>query len=284
MRVRGFLCRFCWLLVAAPLLFLAGSASATVISSSFDFFIPVVPDDDSGVSPSVTANFTWDDACSVGCTLELGLVYNDVGGLTTTAHALAGVTWDVTGAIVVNESLSIVLAPTLVGLEAATALAELPGPTTINGVTGAEVTGHWSFRDDLSNALDVTVPIEWDSLGDYVLTAVGDVTFGGATSDATGGDHLLPGVISSVEGNPTDGAPFTIVDPSTTTVAGKKGDVVFAQGSVTAFLNYDGVLTDIGNVTPLFGTDGVAIVPEPGTGMLLALGLFVMGVRARREN
>ena len=115
------------------------------------------------------------------------------------------------------------------------------------------------------------------------LSAVGDVTFGGVTADSTGGDHLLPGTLSSVELNATNGAPFAVVDPSTLSVVGMNGDIVFAQSSVTAFLKYGGTLTDIENVTPLFGTDGVAVVPEPGTGLLMALGLFVMGVRARRE-
>jgi hypothetical protein len=277
-------CRFATSLIfllTLSSLIISGVASATTASFNFSGF--TVPDDDSGIEPDVSATFTWNDACTVGCTLELGLQYNDVGGLVSPAHILAGVTWDVVGAMNVDPSISIVLAPTLVGGSAATAISDLPGPTTIGSVTGAEVTGHWAYRDDLVNGSDPTVPVEWDSLGDFVLSSVGDIQFAGIQSDQTGFDHLLPGVISSVELNPTNGQPFAIVDPNTTSVSGVQGNIVFAQGSITAFLRYDGQLSDIDNVTPLFSTNGVAIIPEPSTALLLGMGLAGLGAVRRRR-
>jgi len=266
----------------------SSAASALAMSPTFNFNGFIVPDDDSGIMPDVSATFSWDDSCNSGCTLQLDLTYNDSNsgaGLTSTAHVFAGVTWDTSSAIIVDAALSTVLAPTLVGSQSGTALTDLPGPTTIGSVTGAEVTPHWAFRDDLFfDALDGldAVPIEWDALGDYVFSSVGDVTFAGITSDQTGIDHLLPGFPSSVE-NPTNGAPFAVVDPFTTSVVGTNGDVVFAQTTTSAFFNYDGTLSGIENVTPLFGTDGVA-VPEPSTALLLVQGLVLLAFTRRSRG
>jgi hypothetical protein len=257
---------------------------AVPMSHTFNFSGFTVPDDDSGVEPDVSATFSWDDACVAGCTLQLDLVYNESGVLSSKAQILAGVTWDIVGSAIVDPNQSIVLAPTLVGAEAADAIFDLPGPTTIGSVTGTEVTGHWAFRDDLVNSSDPTVPVEWNDLGDYVFSSVGDVTYHGVTSDATGMDHLIPGTISDVEANPTNGAPFAVVDPNTTGLPGVLGDVVYGQGSTTGFLRYGGgPLTGIDNVLPMFGTDGVA-VPEPSTALLLGMGLVGFGLIRRRED
>jgi hypothetical protein len=172
----------------------------------------------------------------------------------------------------------------LVGSRADDARDDLPDLTR-GGVSGDAVTGHWAFRDDFDPAYDGDVPSVFGPLGRFVLASVGNLTAFGATTSPVGRHDLLPGVISSVEANPPDGIPFGIVDPDTVDLVGNR-DRVLAQGSVTAFLAYDGSLTGISNVSALFGTDGVAfdgngmLVPEPGTAWLVAMGLLGLATRA----
>ena len=92
------------LFVGVLSLLCASAASAASITSSFSFSGFTVPDDDSGVEPDVTVTFSWDDQCVAGCTLQVDLMYNDVGGLSSTAHTLSGVTWDTSGSIVVDPA------------------------------------------------------------------------------------------------------------------------------------------------------------------------------------
>ncbi len=52
-------------------------------------------------------------------------------------------------------------------------------------------------------------------------------------------------------------------------------------------LVYDGTtnkLTSVGNVDPLFGTEGRPVVPEPGTAGLLGLGFLGLGLMGRRRR
>jgi hypothetical protein len=259
---------------------LAAPAQAVVVNQSFNFSGFTLPDDDTGFEPDVTLTFIFDDGCSTNCTLRIDLTYNESGNMNANQQALTGVTFDPAGSITVSAASSTVLAPTLVGSQAATATAQL-GNTTIDGVSGEIVSGHWAFRDDLENGLDPNVPVAFDGLGNYALFSVGDVTFGGVKLDVIGMEYLLPGTISTVEPNPPDGIPFGVVDPDTTDLAGGE-DTVLAQSSTSAFLNYDGLLDSVGNVRPHFGTDGV--VPEPGTAFLLGSGLLGLGIAGRRRR
>jgi hypothetical protein len=271
--------------VAALGLGLALPAGATSLSLHLT---GVAVPEDPGILADVTLAFDFDPTCTTGCTLRIGLTYNDVngsGGLHSSAQALTGVVWDAAGTLVVSRSGSSLIAPALVGSHGAEARSDLPDLTR-DGVSGDDVTGHWAFRDDFDSALADDVSPVFGPLGRFVLSSVGNLSAFGETTSAVGRHDRLPGVIADAERNPPDGIPFGIVDPDTTDVAGNK-DRVLAQGSTTAFLAYDGTLESIGNVVALFGTDGVAfrsngtLVPEPGTAGFVALGLLGLATRAR---
>jgi hypothetical protein len=255
-----------------------GPTTALAGSIGFSFNSFTLPDDDSGIAPHVTATFSWDDVCVANCTLRIDMDYLDSNGgqgLKSNAQGYAGVTWDMLGGAALGDQTNAdVISPTLVGGQSATAIIDL-NDITIDGVSGEETTAHWGVRTDLTSILPLA--------GTNILSSVGDVTLGPLTTiDFMGVDSLLTGgETSSVESNPPDGIPFSIVDPFTTMLAGEAGDVVLAQSTTTAFLIYDGSLTGIDNVQPLFGTDGV-MVPEPGTGLLIAIAL--VGVLVRRAR
>ena len=257
---------------------LAFAHTATAGSVTFPFSGNTIPDDDSGIEPSVEVSFSWDDACLVGCTLRIDLDYLDSNGglgLESNAQGLSGAIWDMSGATLRdndNQTGADVISPTLVGGLSATAIGQLSN-ITIDSVSGEQTTAHWGVRNDLA--------ILYPSSGTNILSSVGDVMIAGMMSvDFMGVDSLLPGgTISSVEPNPPDGIPFAIVDPFTPMLTGIAGDVALAQSTTTAFLIYDGALTGVGNVEPLFGTSGVAL-PEAGTGLMLGLG--IAGLLRRR--
>jgi hypothetical protein len=254
-----------------------GSPASAISTTSFSFGGFLLPDDDSGIQPSVSATFTWDETCVLAtCELRIDMDYLESNGgapLTSNAQGYTGVTWDMTGGAVLLDNLvqtsAEVISPTLVGVDAAATISELTD-ITLNGVSGEQVTHHWGVNTGLSGLND-------PSVGDNVLSSVGDVTLMGVTSlDFMGFDQLLPnGIIASTEANPPNGIPFAIVDPATTKLT-PLGEDVLAQSTTTAFLSYSGTggnLTTIDNVLPLFGTTGVA-VPEPGTALLMGLGLI----------
>jgi hypothetical protein len=273
--------RLAALLLGAGLAFgFAGTSAAGMTSINFAGGF-TLPDDDSGIEPDVTTTFTWADACVSNCVLRIDLIYNDSNsgsGLTSNALGLAGVTWDMSGGATLktaaNQTSADVISPTLVGGSSATAISDLNN-ILVDGVSGEEVTAHWGVRNDLSS--------QFATLGTNIFSSVGDVTLGGVQLvEFMGTDTLLPGGIESSVEAPPDGIPFAVVDPFTTMLTGVSGDVVLAQSSTTGFLIYDGSLTGVDNVTPLFGTDGVPI-PEPSTALLLGLGLVGLAAHRRRR-
>lgn len=98
---------------------------------------------------------------------------------------------------------------------------------------------------------------------------------------------------SSPGGNPnaeTDGSPGLVVDFAGMTNAGSIYETVFdANGSndvVLQFAPYSGVLGDAVH-NQIFGINGfqLAVVPEPTSGILLAIGgLLILGFRRRRSH
>ena len=88
---------------------------------------------------------------------------------------------------------------------------------------------------------------------------------------------------------PVKGRPFATIndatDPGVDTPYSNDSDGVWIQNQLTATLRYAGTLTDISDFKVLFGTDGVAI-PEPGTAVLVAIGLAALarGAGRRRER
>jgi hypothetical protein len=268
-------------LVGVATLILAGSASALTVSESFNNVL--LPDDDSGLAPDVTASFTFDPLCDGDldvCTVDIQLTYNALrdtnnGGVDTAsssyAHVLSGVIWGVVG-----SNFSVVTASSTVTAE------QLVG----GGVDGGagfptsgttDISGHYGFRDDLA----IT------DLGSYILSSVGDVTAGGTTNiDVVGVDNLLPGAFySGAESNPPNGNPFATLNDATSAFLNQYGDDsdgVWNQNTLSASLRYTGTLSEVTDISPLFGTDGV--VPEPSTALLLGAGLTCLGIRARRRN
>lgn len=267
--------------MAVGLLF-AISGQSFALSQTFNFSGFTLPDDDSGIEPSVALEFGWDESCISNCTLRIDLTYHDSNsgaGLTSNAQGLSGALWDMDGGAVlrtaINQTGADVVAPTLVGAQSGTASGELTD-VTIDGVSGEQVTAHWGVRND------ATLVAPW--LGTNLLSSVGDVTLSETVFSMgfLGNDALLPGGIeSTVESNPPDGIPFAVVDPFTSMLTGVSGDVALAQGSTTAFLIYDGSLTDVSNVSALFGTNG-NVVPEPSSAVLVGLGLVILGQRRRQ--
>ena len=98
--------------------------------------------------------------------------------------------------------------------------------------------------------------------------------------------HILGTLQSSLETfpPPPDGSLFAIVDGATTVGGGgwPSGSLAYIQNEIRAELSYRGTLTGVDLVEPLFGTDGLPLIPEPGTGSLLAFGLLGLAASRRR--
>jgi hypothetical protein len=276
------------LAVAAPE---AGAAPVTV--GPLNFSGPI-NGEDPGFTADVDVEFSFDDACvSSSCTLQITLTYNSSGGLSAIGQTLSGVVFDAEDQNAALFDLDVVLststvtAQSLVGAGSDDALADFGNPPNSN----VDVSGHWGFRSGYASS---NVP----PLGSNVLSSVGDLA---PDTDVLGNGDLFSGTISDVEPNPPDGTSFSIVDPDTT-CTGPPGSATcgsltggfqdgqnraWIKSSAVAMLVYDGTthqLTDIQNVTPIFGTEGNHIVPEPGALAFLGLLGLALRQRARRRD
>jgi hypothetical protein len=234
---------------------------------------------------SVDVDFAFDDSCSVDCQLHITLTNDTATQLQTIGQTLTGITFEPDSAITIDRSQStvkVLMGDILVGAGSATATGELTSGNDL------DITRHWGF-----DLLAEPVPEAGGTrmLGSYVVSSVGDVANGTpilGNVGLIGTDDLFTGsgVISSLERNPPNGTDFSIVNDLTCS-AGTCGGLsegfqdnkkrTWVQNSLTIWLHYDGQLTSLSKVEPIFGTDGhpTFIVPEPGVGLLL-LGLAAL--------
>ncbi len=243
---------------------------------TFDFSgQAILGGDNPSYQPDVTAKFTFDETCMTSsCNLTITLTYNDSGGLSTIGETLAAVSFDAfSNASQIELSLSLssstVNAESLVGAGSADALSDFGAASNSN----VDVSGHWAF---------VSGFVSSGSLGSNVFSSVGDAF---PDTDVVGMADVFSGTISSIELNPPDGTSFSIVDdntctgpPGTPTCSPLTGggfqdskNAAWIQNEATGTLVYDGStnkLTSVGNVDPLFGTEGrpLGLIPEPSAG------------------
>ena len=236
------------------------------------------------VNPS--GSFSWDDACvgsdsgpgATFCELTIilkadtttsgaapsqgevlaALVFNVLGTADFRDGPPGNIPWDGTGTTQVPS----VLASALEGSGAATAFGEI----------GLDVSAHWGLNPA------IVVP----GHGSHLLSSVGDAFSGAATM---GTIQLFPGTMSSVEPSPPDGSRFGIIDDDSSSggAGWPAGSLAYVQDEIVATLLYEGSLSGIDNVEPLYGTDGLPI-PEPGTAALLGSGLLGLALAGRRRK
>jgi hypothetical protein len=244
---------------------------------------------------TVTTDVTWsfDDQCLSNCTLHFTLTNSTVGQLQTIGQTLSGITFEPDSAITIDRTQSTVMVDAtlpdpgdiLVGSGSAVATGELLSGTMI------DITRHWGFDLLIEPVMETGGS---GMLGSYVVSSVGDVVNGGPNEGLIGtGDLFTSGILSSVEPSPPNGTPFSIVNNATCS-AGTCGTLgegfqdshnrTWVQDTVWISLNYDGQLTSLSKVEPIFGTDGLPnfVVPGPGVTSLFllgALGLFGYGRR-----
>jgi hypothetical protein len=272
-------------LLAGVLAILWGGAAAAVpIGGTLPNLDP--PFDSVPVTADV--DFSFDAGCTVDCQLHITLANITTGQLGTIGQTLTGITFEPNSSITIDRSQSTVLVDTslgdaLVGAGSVVATADLISGSHI------DVTRHWGF--DLL-AEPVMQAGGARMLGSYVVSSVGDVVNNiGLLGNK---DLFTSGSISSVEPNPPNGTEFSIVNGATCSpgsCGGLDGGFQDQQGRawiqsrVWISLHYDGQLTSISKVEPIFGTDGNPsfVVPEPGA-LLLPLGLaaFVWSRDRRR--
>ena len=266
----------------AALLLWAGSALAVPISGT----IPNLDPPANSLTVTVEVDFAFNAGCSVDCDLHITLANTTVGQLSTIGQTLTGITFEPSSAITIDRSQSTVLVDTsagdrLVGAGSVIATAELTSGSHI------DVTRHWAFDRLVEPVMEAGGT---RMLGSYVVGSAGDIL---DNVGLLGHDDLLTGsgILSSIETNAPNGTKFSIVNDATCspgTCGGLRGGFQDSQGrawiqnQVWISLHYDGQLTSISKVEPVFGTEGNPsfVVPEPAG--LLVLGLLALGWWRRR--
>jgi hypothetical protein len=264
-------------LLALPILgmLFASPAAAVVQSVDLSFSGEILGGDNPLYTVNSSANFSWDDACNgtdpAFCTLTITLSADPSldGAAPSQGEVLGALVFDVLGGADFRDGPpgntpfgGTVTASALEGADAATALGEI----------GLDVSRHWG----LNPAISVL------GHGSHALSSVGDLFNGAAT---VGSGQTFAGPLSSVEPTPPNGAAFGIIDSGSSSGGsgwGSVGTQAFVQDEIVAQLFYIGSLSGVENVEPLYGTMGLPI-PEPGTALLIGLGLIGLASNKRRS-
>jgi hypothetical protein len=254
--------------VGSPLGGLAGlllvALAAPVGAISFSWSDSIVGEN-SGFTTSGTADFTVDSTTS---TLTITLTNTTSDLSLAIGEVLTALTWDISDPTVALSPVSALIASgsQLVGFGA---------------TSDTDLSTEWAFKDDLAAGSTALGP-----LGSYGISSVGDVNLGVDSFSPndrfdTNGNLFPPpsGSLNGVEGGIVGGNVDFGSDGYTS-----KGPVVESQMVFTFDFTGDLQESDIGNVQPLFGTDGAPLIPEPGAVTLFATGLFVAGGLIRRSR
>jgi len=215
--------------------------------------LPIAPEPPDGVDPSFLPSGTATFEIS-GSTLTLTLVNTTTDTLKSNWHALSGFVWDITDAgvgLTMDQAL----------IASGSQLVDNDGNEWGTDIT--DLSSEWAYKSDISAGSSVA-----GTIGPHGVGSIGDINFGADTFGVNDRFDTTTNLFGPASLNGLSGAIIgstDYFDPN----GGFKDPVV--SNSMVFSWTISGTLTldEIVNGQPLFGTNGVTLVPEPGT-----LGLF----------